>query len=202
MTQESKRLKSGEEHKLELAVQSKIIKTAAVDEIVQVLRLVMVKIGLRAQNFPSAEETSVLLAHIIENFPGNRVEEIKLAFDMCISGKLDLDTADTKCYENFSCLYFTTVMSSYQRWASQAIVHIKPKEMPEQKIFTDKELEDSQREDAERQYQLFLKNIPPRSTEINKAILEKDNIINKAETVLELFKRKKDAGYKNIYIKQ
>ncbi len=191
--------KNSEELALEKAINSGLIKTSSLEELKQVLRLVMVKIGLRGQNFPNELEKSVLFAHIIEHFGGNRLEEIKLAFDMAMSGKLDVD--DWKCYENFSCAYFTMIMGSYQRWSSQAIAHLKPKEVPEQKIFTDQELEDSQREDCERQYQLFLKNIELRGTEINKSILEKDEILNPGESVLELFKRKRASGYLNIYVK-
>lgn len=82
----------------------------------QVLRLVMVKIGLRANNFPDKLETEILIQHIVENFGGHRIDEIKLAFDMAIMGKL---SCEASCYENFSCAYFTQVMNAYQDWSKE-----------------------------------------------------------------------------------
>jgi len=76
----------------------------------------MVKIGLRSQNWPSEEEKTVLINHIIKGYNGHTISEIKLAFDMAIEGKLDVEV---NCYENFSCLYFSNIMSSYRQWAKQ-----------------------------------------------------------------------------------
>lgn len=76
----------------------------------------MVKIGLRAQNFPSEEEKGVLIDHILKNYAGHTVEEIRLAFDMAIEGKLGVDA---NCYENFSCLYFSKIMSAYREYSKE-----------------------------------------------------------------------------------
>src|SRR3989304_2322026 len=44
--------------------------------------------------------------------------EIQLAFDMAVQGQLDLDPRDVRCYENFSVIYFATIMRAYRAWAS------------------------------------------------------------------------------------
>jgi len=72
---------------------------------------------------------------------------------------------------------------------------------PPQKIFTQDELDDSQREDAELQYQRFLKGMDLKGVEICKAILLKDNLIKEDESVIGFFKRRVEKGSSNIYIK-
>lgn len=97
------------------------------DELSQVLRLIMLKLGIRSNNLPSQEEKMVLLEHICTKFASHTVEEIKLAFDMAMIGKLD---GDFKCYENFSCDYFSHVMKAYRKWAKEEYKQI-PQPPPE-----------------------------------------------------------------------
>lgn len=70
-----------------------------------------------------------------------------------------------------------------------------------QKIFTYEELEDGQREDAERQYQFLLRGYNPKGLEINKAILQKDGLLKEGESVMDFFMRKMNDGAANIYRK-
>lgn len=70
-----------------------------------------------------------------------------------------------------------------------------------QKIFTYEELEDGQREDAERQYQMFKKGFALKALEVNKAILVKDGLMNDDEKVIDFFIRKSENGVKNIYVR-
>lgn len=70
---------------------------------------------------------------------------------------------------------------------------------PPQKIFTQEELDNSAREDAELQYQRFLSRQELKSLEICKAILLKDSLIKEDELVIDFFKRKVTAGFLNIY---
>lgn len=72
----------------------------------------------------------------------------------------------------------------------------------EQKIFTDEELDNSAREDAERQYQGFLKQWPLKGIEINKVILQKDGLLLEGEGVIDFFKRRALKGHTNIYVYQ
>lgn len=120
--QESKLSRNGDQLNLQIAIRCNRIGRADISELKEVLRLVMMKIGLRAANMPTEIEKAVLIGHIYENYSGHTLEEIKLAFDMAISGKLDVDAT---CYENFSCLYFSSIMNAYRDWAKQEV-----KEMP------------------------------------------------------------------------
>lgn len=110
---------------LEKALGSVLIRNATQEQIKEVLRLVMIKIGLRAQNWPTDEEKLVLIEHIITGFGGHTTREIKLAFDMAIAGKLEVEV---NSFENFSCLYFSNVMNAYRLWAKEEF-----KELPIQK---------------------------------------------------------------------
>lgn len=163
----------------------------------------MLLVGIRAANLPSQEEKAILIRHITKHYSGHTVAEIRLAFEMAIAGELDVATDDVKAYENFSPVYFSQIINSYRRWASQEfkqnIKSIEPP--PPQKIFTQDELEDGAREDVERQYQMFLGRQKLRGIEFNRSILQKDNLLNEGETTVEFFKRKAEAGFANIYVK-
>jgi hypothetical protein len=92
------------------------------ERIAEALRLVMVKIGLRAANWPSPMEKVILIDHVVQNFPKNTVEEIKIAFDWAIDGRTG---AEVNCYENFSCAYFSGIMKAYNLLAGQ--VKVEPR---------------------------------------------------------------------------
>ena len=92
----------------------------------------MVLVGLRGNNMPTEEEKFVLLNFIRSNFGNQTPEEIKLAFELALSGKLGIDA---KCYENFSCEYFGRIMNAYIEYARQETKTVPkeiepPKEMP------------------------------------------------------------------------
>lgn len=118
---------------LQVALNNERIVKRAVEDLKEVLRKAMLKVGLRAANMPKDEEKQVLIEHILTHYAGHTCEEIKLAFDMAIAGKLDVEV---NCYENFSCLYFSSIMNAYRKWAKEEIKHLdKPLELPpEQKI--------------------------------------------------------------------
>ena len=140
---------TGEEETFTKALQQRPINKSTVDELKQVLKLAMLKVGVRANNLPNDVEKEVLIEHIITNYGNHTPMEIKLAFDMAIAGKLDdLDNRgnpidlETNCYENFSCLYFSKIMNSYRRWARQTHNQLKkdyPKMIAEQTILSDED---------------------------------------------------------------
>lgn len=194
--------KTGDESQLELAIKTPPISKCSVDEIKQVLRLVMIKVGLRSQNWPEEQEKAVLIEHIVSNYGGHTVAEIKLAFELGIAGKLQFgENESIVAFENFSCLYFSSVMNAYRRWSAQVYRQIEPNliEKPPQKIFTQAEIEDGAREDAERQYQLFLKGHELRGLQMNKEILEKDGLLKEGEGVIDFFTRSVQNLKPNIY---
>ena len=79
----------GDENEFTKALQHNQIVKSTVDEITQVLKLAMLKVGIREKQLPSQEEKQVLIDHILTNYGNHTPAEIKLAFDMAISGKLE-----------------------------------------------------------------------------------------------------------------
>lgn len=199
---ELKRQVSGDDRKLEMALHSPLIKDANIDVIKESLRLVMVKLGLRAQNWPNDLEKVILIQHIVENFGGNTVEEIRLAFEMAIGAKLEIDPKDVNCYENFSCVYFSRIMLAYRAWSVESFKSMPDQTPIEQRIFTQEELDDSAREDAQRQYVLFLSRYELKGLVLNRPILEKDGFLKEGEDVWDFFKRWAEAGNNNLYVKK
>lgn len=116
---------SGDEKSFILAIRQTPINKSTVEDLKQVLRLAMIKVGLRAQNFPSDIEKVVLIEHIMTEYGRHTPAEVKLAFDMAIAGKLDLLEKEITCYENFSCLYLSKILNAYRRWASEAYSTLK-----------------------------------------------------------------------------
>lgn len=187
-----------EEQSLQVAVQGQRILNSSIEEIKQVLRYVMIKIGLRASNWPGEEETAVLIQHIVFNFSSHTIDEIKLAFDMALTGKLN---ADPNCFENFSCLYLSGIMNAYRIWAAEAYRQTV-KAVPEQKIYTDKELWSMQREDMENAYQRMKagkqNNIPVRMKEV----LIKDGLITEETDLAKWLVEQIGNDVKHLYVKK
>lgn len=95
----------------------------------------MVIVGLRAQNYPDEIEKQVLLNFIQEHYGGHTPGEIKLAFEMAILRKLDVDPV---CYENFSIAYFAGIMEAYRTWAREQVNQLPAPELKPRE-FTRKE---------------------------------------------------------------
>lgn len=78
----------------------------------------MLKVGLRSQNLPSKEETIILYDHLKKNYGTHTIPEIDLAFELAITGQLDLNQSEVTCYENFSCIYLSGIINAYRKWAA------------------------------------------------------------------------------------
>lgn len=117
MTQELKPSKIGE---FAIAIQSpKICALTNLEPLTNALKYVMMLLGMRANNLPNDHEKAYLIKHIHTNYGGHTPAEIKLAFELAVAGKLPIDISEVKCYENFSCLYFSTIMNAYRVWAKE-----------------------------------------------------------------------------------
>jgi hypothetical protein len=89
---------------------------------------------------PTDEEKYVLLAFIKSNYGNQTPEEIAIAFEYAVAGKLN---TDCKCYENFSCEYFGRIMNAYIEYARQETKLVKRPEIEEKKpVPSDAELKD------------------------------------------------------------
>lgn len=102
----------------------------------QLFRRCMLKVGLRSQNIPSKEETIILYDHIRKNYGGHTIPEIDLAFELAITGQLDLNQSEVTCYENFSCIYLSTIINAYRKWAANTHKQ-HDKSEPVQKVFAE-----------------------------------------------------------------
>lgn len=193
---------NGDTNKLALAVKSKLIKDCTLEEVKEVLIKVMIKVGLRSANWPNDLEKLVLFEHIVTGYGGHRLNEIPLAFDFALNGELadgDGEVIDANCFENFSCLYFSKVMNAYRHWSKQEIKFVSATEKTEQRKFTDEELDDYAREDAEWSYRMYLKGLPLTYPESSQEILTKDGLLRPEEFVIDFFKRKAEAQALHIY---
>lgn len=162
----------------------------------------MLKIGLRAHNLPNEEESVVLVEHIYTNFGGHTAEEIKLAFEMAMAGKLELKPDEINCYENFSCLYFSRIMNAYRGWSSQAFKQLKTEPPPPIKIYSDQETEDLYRGDIEAFYQRLRNGrVPHALPDYFKPTLVKDGLMGKEEKLADFFTNRLGKGFENIYVK-
>jgi hypothetical protein len=106
------------------------IRTRPENDLKQVLRMAMLMVGLRGANMPTDEEKFVLLAFIKSNYGNQTPEEIAIAFEMAVAGKLN---TDCKCYENFSCEYFGRIMNAYIEYARQETKLVKRPQLEEKK---------------------------------------------------------------------
>lgn len=141
-TQELMPSRNGDEEKsLSVAIKDVRIVKSSIEDLKAVLRYCMLKVGLRAINLPNEEEKTILLNHVISEYGNHTLAEIRLAFDMAISGKFDLEHSQIICYENFSCLYFSGIMNTYRKWASQAYRHAITEPLPIQKKYSKLEID-------------------------------------------------------------
>ena len=90
------------------------IKTAHIDEIKNNIKIAFVLIGLR--NLPSPEETAVLVDFLRFSYPNFATGEIRLAFQLAVAGKLDVDPSH---YESFSSMYVSKILNSYRRYQTE-----------------------------------------------------------------------------------
>lgn len=131
--QESKPLATTEEKQLQVALAECRICNGTEEELKQALRYIFVMIGLKSQNYPVAEEKQLLHEFIAENYGGHTPAELKLAFKLAITRKLDLKPADVVCYENFSIAYFSRIMETYRDWSREQVKMLPaPEERPRQ----------------------------------------------------------------------
>lgn len=192
---------SGDDNKFLAAIKEKKISEYTIEEIKQVLRLIMIKIGLRSQNWPDEEEKMVLIDHIQRNFAGHTGEEIKLSFDMAMLGLL---SADANCYENFSCLYFSNIINAYREWAKQAYRNVEKVIINplEQIIYSDEQILNERRREIELSYQAIRVGYYPLLHVYFEEVLRFDGLIKNDETVSEFFVKLLQLKVENIYKKQ
>ncbi len=160
----------------------------------------MMLVGIKGQNIPQSEDAYFLITQIKKSFGGNRLNELQFAFDLAVSGQLDIEEKEVNAYQDFTFIYFSRVFNSYRRWAAVEFKQIQEK--PEQKIYTLEELENIQRADIEAFYQRCLKGIlpPDKLPDYFLPLLIKDGYLGEGSDDLSgFFRYWIGRGYKNIY---
>lgn len=95
------------------------IKNTPVSKVEEALRWCMMKVGIRENNLPCKEEAYLLYDHLTRFYGGHTIGELKLAFEMAISGQLDIDESDANPFGSFDCRYLSCIMNSFERWATE-----------------------------------------------------------------------------------
>lgn len=137
--QELQVYQSSHDHAFALARTDVKIAECDNDSMVKALRYCMMLVGLREANIPSQLEFQFLKDFIWRHYPGHTVDELKLAFDMAVAGKLELGNDGAKCFENFSCEYVGRILSAYRQWAGKVAKRMD-KQPPPPKVYTTEEI--------------------------------------------------------------
>lgn len=106
------------DERLAVALAQPRISEGTEEDLKKALRYIYTLVGIRAHNLPADEEKEFLHAYIFENYGTHTPQEIRLAFDMAVQGRLDVDA---RCFENFSVAYFASIMNAYRIWAAREV---------------------------------------------------------------------------------
>lgn len=129
---------------------------ASLEKVQQMFQTIFVIVGLKAQNIPNELEALLLYEHLVKYYGTHTLEEIVIAFELAMTGQLELDVSEVKTYQNFSVMYISNILDYYRMWATEKYLrlehHIDP---PKQKIY---ELDEKPHwgEVVEKEYQHFL----------------------------------------------
>ena len=86
------------------------------DEIKAKLTLIYSLVGLRPQHYPSGQEKIDLHNYIVLKYGQKTLAELVLAFDLAISGELEITKDEVKVYDQFTIAYIANIMASYKKW--------------------------------------------------------------------------------------
>lgn len=126
-------LEIGNTRELATALAEKKLAVAGYEAVTAALRYVFMVIGLRPQNLPTGLDKDFIHAFILKNFGHVTAAEVRLAFDLAMTGRLDLDPRDLSCYENFTVAYFGRIMVAYAAWARETYKLLPDKVPPAKK---------------------------------------------------------------------
>lgn len=85
-------------------------------------------IGLRKSQFPAPEEDIFNVAFIKKNFGHKTTTEIIEAFELAVTGKIDVDV---KHYDQFTLPYFCRIMDAYRIFNNDRILSTPPPKFKE-----------------------------------------------------------------------
>ena len=106
---------------------TKIINLSNAD-IIPILHRIFLLIGLRKVQYPTAEEDMFNVTFIKKNFGHKLSTEIIEAFELAVTGKLDVDV---KHYDQFTLPYFCRIMDAYRIFNNERILATPPPKLKE-----------------------------------------------------------------------
>lgn len=109
-------------------LRSKKIIDCTPKEIIEKLSIIYMLIGLRPQHFPTQQEDVLLITFIKKHFARQGIDELYYAFELAITGELDID--DVKVYDQFTLEYLMRIMNSYKRHMVEKCKEIQTKIKP------------------------------------------------------------------------
>lgn len=173
------------------------------DEIKNKMTLIYSIVGLRTHHWPAGQEKSDLLDYIRMKYPKKTLSELVLAFDLAISGELELERDEIKVYDQFTILYLATIMTAYKTWLYKVWKSKQVIEPPTQTIYTDEQLENLHRADIENFYQrcragIIPSGIPPYFL----PVLIKDGwMADGSDDMAAFFTDQLNSGKQSLYVK-
>jgi len=99
-----------------IALNGKMVCECTEEEIKSKLTLIYSLVGLRPQHYPSGQEKIDLHNYIVLKYGQKTLGELVLAFDLAISGELEISRDEVKVYDQFTIAYIANVMASYKKW--------------------------------------------------------------------------------------
>lgn len=125
---ETKSLKTGNKEEIELfeALQSPRLKELdTLQPISDTLKYIIVLVGIRADNMPTAIEKQILLEFLKEEFPNMTTGEILQAFKMFASGKLEQYLKkDFGHFQNLSAMFVSEVIKAYLKYINERKIKV------------------------------------------------------------------------------
>lgn len=104
------------------AHQTKIRDLSDLEPLKQALRYVMTLIGLKSENMPSESQKMVLIDFIQSELGNFTPDEIKLAFKLAASKKINCDIDH---FQNFNAVYIGKVMQCYVEYKGKAMLEFQ-----------------------------------------------------------------------------
>ena len=109
-----------------MALKSPQIRNVDEDSLKNILKKIYSMVGLRAINYPQGEDKKNLHDYIFFKYGQKTLDELVLAFDLAISGELDIAANDVKVYDQFTINYLATIMAAYKKWLFNQAKNFEP----------------------------------------------------------------------------
>lgn len=135
-------------------VKGKKIKEADIGQVTEMFQKIFVIVGLKT--IPNDLEGLLLYEHLVKYYGNHTLPEIIMAFELAMTGSLEINVNEVKTYQNFSVLYLSNIIDYYRMWATEKYYrlehHISPP--PENKLLLEEK--PNWGEAIEREYQHFI----------------------------------------------